>query len=275
MPSRFYTPSTRHHLLLCYRPGGGKQSTTVRISIVSAYSTSADIIASSPGSRMSPALTSPIHFRTSGVDACDHSECFLFSCDLHRLYHEQDRRPRILINPQVRVAYEKTWYHWNNVFLRRPIIRWWLGEYSRGFPKLMRQEYRVMISVTSYSIGRLNDLEGGATIVLGMGSINRLTVADVRLSRGQRKGRGMSEDLDQTIFMGHSGVAMCMLYQIYRLRDDLQSWLDRKTQCFPKMAGCQSKVTVLCQSPFLSSCHMKRDHYCLSTFPSLEIWHCE
>ena len=35
----------------------------------------------------------------------------------------------------------------------------------------------------------------------------------------------------------------------YRLKDDLQSWLDRKTQCFRKMAGCRSKVTVLCQSP--------------------------
>lgn len=129
MPSLSYTPSTRRCLILDYRPAGGNQSTTVRISIVSACLTSTDVIASSPGSRMSPALTSPIQFRTSDVDACDHSECFLFSYDLHRLYHEQDRRPRILINPQVRVAYEKTWYHWNNVFLRRPIIRWWLGEY--------------------------------------------------------------------------------------------------------------------------------------------------
>ena len=154
---------------------------------------------------MSPALTSPIHFRTSGVDACDHSECFLFSYDLHRLYHEQDRRPRILINPQVRVAYEKTWYHWNNVFLRRPVIRWWLGECSRGSPKLMGQEYGVMVSVTSYSIGRLNDLEGGATIVLGMGSIYPLTVADVSLFRGQRKGRGTNEIPNRTIFMGYSG----------------------------------------------------------------------
>lgn len=85
----------------------------------------------------------------------------------------------------------------------------------------MRQEYGVIISVTSYSIGRLNDLEGGATIVLGMGSIYRPTVADVRLSRGRRKGRGMSEDLDQTIFMGHSGDVRCMLYRMYRLKDDL------------------------------------------------------
>lgn len=71
----------------------------------------------------------------------------------------------------------------------------------------MGQEYGVIISVTSYSIGRSNDLEGGATIVLGMGSIYPLAVADVRLFRGQRKGRGTSKIPNRSIFMGCSGFA--------------------------------------------------------------------
>lgn len=82
------------------------------------------------GSRKSPNLTDPIRFRTSGIDACDHSECFLFSYDLHRYYNNTVGRPRIVMNPRVKVAYEHNWYHWNNVFLRRPVIRWWLRKSS-------------------------------------------------------------------------------------------------------------------------------------------------
>ena len=83
-----------------------------------------------PGSRMSPKLTTPLQFRTSGIEACDHSECFLFSYDLHRYYNTTSGRPRILMNPRVKVAYEKNWFHWNVVLLRRPMIQWWLRELS-------------------------------------------------------------------------------------------------------------------------------------------------
>jgi hypothetical protein len=32
------------------------------------------------------------------------------------------------MNPKVKVAYDKTWYQWNTVVLRHPIVKWWLGE---------------------------------------------------------------------------------------------------------------------------------------------------
>lgn len=74
----------------------------------------------------SPALTTPIKFRTSGIEACDQSECFVFSYDIHRLY--PDRRPRIIMNPSVRVAYKKRWWLWRNVVLQMPVVKWWQCE---------------------------------------------------------------------------------------------------------------------------------------------------
>jgi hypothetical protein len=79
-------------------------------------------------SQFSPPLEVPLRFRPSKIEACDHSEAFLFSYDLHRLYDEVEGRPRILINPAVQVAYEEKWFYWNNVILRRPIIKWWTSE---------------------------------------------------------------------------------------------------------------------------------------------------
>lgn len=81
-----------------------------------------------PNTRMSPALTTPIHFRTSGIDACDHSECFLFSYDLHRLYPTPERPPKIIMNPDVRTAYADNWWKWHNGVTRIPVIQWWLCE---------------------------------------------------------------------------------------------------------------------------------------------------
>ncbi|WOO85796.1 uncharacterized protein LOC62_07G009282 [Vanrija pseudolonga] len=86
------------------------------------------------GGRMSPPLPSPIQFRISGVDACDHSECFLFSLDLHRLYSSTDRRPRILMNPDVRTGYSVKWWKWNDVVLRIPVLKFWNDHWSRGYP---------------------------------------------------------------------------------------------------------------------------------------------
>lgn len=85
------------------------------------------------GGRMSPALTEPILFRASGVDACDHSECFLFSYDLHRLY-PAGRPPKIWMNPSVKTAYEDRWYRWNNYVLRIPMVQWWVRNWSHGLP---------------------------------------------------------------------------------------------------------------------------------------------
>jgi hypothetical protein len=134
---------------------------------------------------MSPPLTDPIQFRTSGVDACDHSECFLFSYDLHRYYRatEAERRPRILMNPAVRVAYEQRWYHWNNVILRRPFIRWWLCKLR--FPSSdLDDAYQKTSGVTgsdmSYLTGRLSISDGVEIIVLGVGSTYLRRTNDVR-----------------------------------------------------------------------------------------------
>lgn len=68
-------------------------------------------------------------FRSTGIEACDHSECFLFSYDLHRIHNTRERPPRILINPSVKVAYQRHWFRWQNTVLRVPMIKWWLGEY--------------------------------------------------------------------------------------------------------------------------------------------------
>ncbi|TXT04902.1 hypothetical protein VHUM_03985 [Vanrija humicola] len=82
------------------------------------------------GGRMSPPLSSPLQFRVSGIDACDHSECFLFSLDLNRLYGSADRPPRILMNPDVRTAYSVKWWKWNDVVLRIPVLKFWNGEWG-------------------------------------------------------------------------------------------------------------------------------------------------
>ena len=102
-----------------------------------------------PGSVSSPAISNPPKFRSTGIEACDHSECFLFSYDLHRIHNTRERPPRILINPTVKVAYKKHWFRWHTTVLRIPAIKWWLGEllctrdrvlcslselWSRGYP---------------------------------------------------------------------------------------------------------------------------------------------
>lgn len=87
-----------------------------------------------PGARSSPPLQDPIQFRTSGIEACDHSECFLFSYDLHRLYEAGSGGPKIVMNPSVQTAYEDRWFQWNNVVLRIPMIKWWRDHWSHGLP---------------------------------------------------------------------------------------------------------------------------------------------
>lgn len=90
-----------------------------------------------PGGRMSPPLSEPVKFRASHIPACDHSEAFLFSYDLHRLYDSPQRPPRIYMNPTVKVAYSPNWFIWQNVILRVGFVRWWLEHWSRGFPLLL------------------------------------------------------------------------------------------------------------------------------------------
>ncbi|ORY35322.1 cryptococcal mannosyltransferase 1-domain-containing protein [Naematelia encephala] len=82
----------------------------------------------------SPPLVTPLQFHPSPFQACDHSECFLMSYDLHRLYNTTERPARIVMNPQVRVAYEQNWWKWQNVVLRVPIIRFWVGKLEFLFP---------------------------------------------------------------------------------------------------------------------------------------------
>lgn len=77
---------------------------------------------------MSPELTLPLKFRSTGIEACDHSECFMFGYDLHRLYNTTERPPRILMNPTVEVAYASNWYTWQTSVLRIPSVRLWIGE---------------------------------------------------------------------------------------------------------------------------------------------------
>ncbi|KAL7421833.1 hypothetical protein Q5752_003604 [Cryptotrichosporon argae] len=87
-----------------------------------------------PNAVSSPELSLPLEFRTSDIQACDHSECFLFSYDIHRLYPTSFRPPRIVMNPQVRVAYQKNWWTWYNVVLRSPVVNWWRTHWSHGLP---------------------------------------------------------------------------------------------------------------------------------------------
>lgn len=82
-----------------------------------------------PESRDSPDLTMPLQFRTSAIGECNHSECFLLPYDLHRMYKDVKGRPRIWMNPLVKVAYNQNQYDWNNVVLRLPIAKWWRGEF--------------------------------------------------------------------------------------------------------------------------------------------------
>ncbi|CAD6571957.1 MAG: hypothetical protein CYPHOPRED_004671 [Cyphobasidiales sp. Tagirdzhanova-0007] len=89
-----------------------------------------------PGSDFSPPVSLPLQFRGPSSEACDHSECFLLSYDLHRLYRLQ-RRPRIYMNPTVQVAYEANWYRWHTTVLRVPVVRLWLDFWSRGPPLLL------------------------------------------------------------------------------------------------------------------------------------------
>lgn len=79
-------------------------------------------------SQASPPLEIPLRFRLSRIEACDHSEAFLISYDLHRLYAQVEDRPKISINSAAQVVYEGKWFHWNNVILRCPNLKWWTGK---------------------------------------------------------------------------------------------------------------------------------------------------
>lgn len=89
-----------------------------------------------PGSVSSPELALPLKFRASGIQACDHSECFLWSYDLHRLYNDPARPPRIYMNPTVQVAYEDSWYRWHHTILRRPVIKFWVGTCGEAYLRI-------------------------------------------------------------------------------------------------------------------------------------------
>lgn len=78
----------------------------------------------------SPPIPSPVKFRgPSYKDACDHSEAFLFSYDIHRRLEGQ-RPPRIIMNPAVKVAYSLNWYRWRNTILQIPFVRFWQSKSS-------------------------------------------------------------------------------------------------------------------------------------------------
>lgn len=76
----------------------------------------------------SPPLSHPMQFRGSlPEDACEHSECFFFSYDIHRSLANR-RRPCILMNPKVQVTYTTNWYQWHTEILRLPFVKFWLSE---------------------------------------------------------------------------------------------------------------------------------------------------
>ena len=128
----------------------------------------ASSLATFPNSRSSPDFELPYGFRASGIDACDHSECFLFSYDLHRYYRSLDeasgaagppKRPKIYMNPAVKVAYEKRWWVWHNVVLRMPIVKWWLGEDCPDIPlgnRLTDRTNRSLVKRRTFRAGRLD-----------------------------------------------------------------------------------------------------------------------
>lgn len=89
------------------------------------------------GSLHSPPVPTPVRFRGPlNSDPCDHSEAFFWSYDIHRRLRGQ-RRPRIYMNPTVKVAYELRWYRWNTIILQMPLVRLWQSESCR-IPRLVR-----------------------------------------------------------------------------------------------------------------------------------------
>jgi hypothetical protein len=91
----------------------------------------------------SPAIPSPVKFRgPSYKDACDHSEAFLFSYDIHRRLEGQ-RPPRIVMNPAVKVAYSLNWYRWRNTILQIPFVRFWQSKFSVRMPDCASSDWFV------------------------------------------------------------------------------------------------------------------------------------
>ncbi|WRT63898.1 uncharacterized protein IL334_000824 [Kwoniella shivajii] len=121
-----------------------------------------------PGSILSPTIDLPIQFRTSNISQCDHSECFLISYDLHRVH--SDRPTKIYMNPNVKVAYERKWFKWNNVILKIPMIQFWNKHWSRGYPFMLvdwiweylsrRRDYCTWSALTWYIPDRCPALPG-------------------------------------------------------------------------------------------------------------------
>ncbi|CDW97228.1 hypothetical protein [Sporisorium scitamineum] len=68
-------------------------------------------------------LSLPLRFRSSTT--CLSSECQLISYDIHRAIHPTRRRPTILINPAVKVAYNHNHYFMYNSLLPSPLVRPW------------------------------------------------------------------------------------------------------------------------------------------------------
>ncbi|CBQ70236.1 conserved hypothetical protein [Sporisorium reilianum SRZ2] len=68
-------------------------------------------------------LSLPLRFRSSAT--CPSSECQLISYDMHRALHPTARRPTILINPAVNVAYTHRHYFLYNSLLPSPLLRPW------------------------------------------------------------------------------------------------------------------------------------------------------
>jgi hypothetical protein len=52
--------------------------------------------------------------------------------DIHRKAASEGRKPRIYMNPSVRVAYDEEWFVWHNYVLQVPYIKGWVNFWSRG-----------------------------------------------------------------------------------------------------------------------------------------------
>lgn len=74
-----------------------------------------------PKSQSAQPAQPPIQFRSSST--CLSSECQLVSYDIHRATHP--KRPNILINPAVKVAYTHRHYRLYNSILSWPLVRPW------------------------------------------------------------------------------------------------------------------------------------------------------
>ncbi|KAJ6503089.1 cryptococcal mannosyltransferase 1-domain-containing protein [Mycena vulgaris] len=77
---------------------------------------------------LTPALTPPLAFRSSGERECFSSESFNLPYDLRRRFDMQ----RIYVNPRVITGYEWKYYVWFKYITRHWVVVWWMKTVEAG-----------------------------------------------------------------------------------------------------------------------------------------------